>query len=130
MNFKTVQSMGYEDEFVKKYYEYQYPITEKARIKHLKAGFAFGLAQFTVYIVFAGLFYFGGLIIEGSFDDETGTYSVNPENIFIAIFAIFFGASHAGTALSLGPDIGKAAISATNVYRIIEYPSKINAVQQ
>ena len=44
LNFKTVQSMGYEAEFVKKYYDYQYPITEKARIKHLKAGFAFGLA--------------------------------------------------------------------------------------
>ena len=83
-----------------------------------------------MYIVFAGLFYFGGLIIEDSFDEDTGEYSINPEHVFIAIFAIFFGASHAGTAMSLGPDIGKAIISATNVYRIIEYPSKINAVQQ
>ena len=27
MNFKTVQSMGNEDKFLKKYHEYQYPIT-------------------------------------------------------------------------------------------------------
>jgi len=28
--------------------------------------------------------------------------------VFIAIFAIFFGAQQAGTAASQGPDIGKA----------------------
>lgn len=48
----------------------------------------------------------------------------------ITIFAILFGASQAGTAMSLGPDLGKAVIAATNVFRIIEYPSKINAIDQ
>lgn len=98
-------------------------------MRHCKAGFAFGLGQFTVYVVFAGCFFFGGMLIEDSYDEGTGTYSVNPEDIMLTIFAILFGASQAGTAMSLGPDIGKAVIAATNIFRIIEYPSKINAIE-
>lgn len=70
------------------------------------------------------------MLIEDSLDPLTGTYSVNPEDIMLTIFAILFGASQAGTAMSLGPDIGKAIIAATNVFRIIEFPSKINALEQ
>ena len=32
--------------------------------------------------------------------------------------------------MSLGPDIGKAIIAAANVFRVIEYPTKINALDQ
>jgi hypothetical protein len=31
--------------------------------------------------------------------------------------------------MSMGPDIGKAGIAADNIFRIIEYPSKINALE-
>lgn len=103
---------------------------EQASKRHARAGFAFGLGQFTVYVVFAACFYFGGLLIEYSYDEKTGKFSIDPEGIMIAIFAILFGASQAGTAMSLGPDIGKATIAATNVFRIIEYPTKINAIEQ
>ena len=61
-----------------------------------------------MYVIFAALFYFGGLLIDSNFDEEKKTYNLNPEEVFIAIFAIFFGASQAGTAMSMGPDIGKA----------------------
>ena len=61
-----------------------------------------------MYVIFAALFYFGGLLIDSNFDEESKTYNLNPEEVFIAIFAIFFGASQAGTAMSMGPDIGKA----------------------
>lgn len=47
----------------------------------------------------------------------------------IALFAIFFGASQAGTALSMGPDGAKAATAATKIFGIIEQPSKINAFE-
>lgn len=79
--------------------------------------------------MFAGCFFFGGILIENSYDETDGTYSVNPEGIMMTIFAILFGASQAGTAMSLGPDIGKATAAATNIFRIIEYPSKINALE-
>lgn len=32
--------------------------------------------------------------------------------------------------MSLGPDIGKAIIAAANVFRVLDYPSKINALEQ
>ena len=61
-----------------------------------------------IYSVFGALFYFGGLLIEKSYDEKTKTYGLNPENVFIALFAIFFGASQVGTAMGMGPDVAKA----------------------
>lgn len=114
---------------VNKYKEFHMPAVQAAIAKHYKAGIAFGLGQFALYVVFAACFFFGGILIEESFDETTNTFEVNPENIFMTIFAILFGASQAGTAMSLGPDIGKATVAAENVFRIIEYPSKINALE-
>ena len=45
------------------------------------------------------------------------------------MFAIFFGASYAGTSFSLGPDVTKAKTAAETIFKIIETPSKINAVE-
>jgi ATP-binding cassette subfamily B (MDR/TAP) protein 1 len=104
----------------------QYLLTCKG---HIKAGFAFGLSQCTIYLIFAAIFYGGSLIIRYSYDPVTNTYGVSSENIFIAMFAIFFGASQAGTSASLGPDVTKAKAAAEKIFKIIERPSKINAVE-
>ena len=40
-----------------------------------------------------------------------------------------FGASHAGSAQSFGPDMGKALAAAKRILKIIEYPSSINAME-
>lgn len=56
-------------------------------------------------------------------DGSTMTFSecsVDPKEIFIALFAIFFGANQAGMAMSMGPDIGKAQAAATKIFKIIE----------
>lgn len=55
--------------------------------------------------------------------------SIDSQNVFIALFAIFFGANQAGTAAAMGPDMGKAQISATKIFKIIEQPSEINAIK-
>lgn len=114
---------------IDKYKEFHLPAVQAAMMRHLKAGIGFGLSNFSLYTVFAGCFFFGGLLIEDSYDENTKTFSISPENIFMTIFAIIFGASQAGTAMSMGPDIGKATTAAENVFRIIEYPSKINALE-
>lgn len=85
------------------------------------------------------LFYFGGWLLQ---NDCTASYypfngeeveipvcSVNPKDVFTALFAIFFGANHAGLAMSLGPDIGKAQQAAQKIFKIIEHPSQINAIE-
>ena len=75
------------------------------------------------------MFYFGGVIIKNSFDEETGKPTLDPSDVFAALFAIMFGASQAGTAASMGPEMGKATSAAGNIFRIIEHPSEINAIQ-
>lgn len=104
------------------------PVFTLSKRAHLKTGFAFGLSQFSQYLVFAAMFWFGGLIIKNSIDEETGMPTINPEDIFIALFAIMFGASQAGTAQSFGPEMGKANAAAEKIFRIIEHPSPINAI--
>jgi ATP-binding cassette subfamily B (MDR/TAP) protein 1 len=75
------------------------------------------------------MFYFGGKIINDSIDETTGIPSEDPENVFIALFAIMFGASAAGSASSYGPEMGKAKAAAEKIFKIIEHPSSINAVE-
>lgn len=54
--------------------------------------------------------------------------SIDPEDIFLAMFAIIFAAFGAGQASSYGPDAQKAVKPAMNVFKVIETPTKINAV--
>ena len=54
------------------------------------------MSQFMTYMVMAACFFIGGLLIENSYDEATKTYSINPEDVFTTIFALLFGASHAG----------------------------------
>jgi ABC-type multidrug transport system fused ATPase/permease subunit len=77
----------------------------------------------------SAMFYGGGWVIENSIDPNTGIPSRNPENVFAALFSMMFGASHAGTAQAFGPDIGRALAAATRIFKIVEFPSRINAVK-
>jgi len=54
------------------------------------------------------MFFFGGKIIKDSVDEATGIPEIDPTDVFVAMFAIMFGASQAGGAASYGPDMGKA----------------------
>ena len=53
---------------------------------------------------------------------------LDPEDVMVAIMAVLFGASHGGTAAAFGPDMGKAAAAAKRVFKIIDYPSAIDAI--
>mmetsp|Transcript_6128 Transcript_6128/g.9832 ORF Transcript_6128/g.9832 Transcript_6128/m.9832 type:complete len:91 (-) Transcript_6128:994-1266(-) len=75
------------------------------------------------------MFYAGGKIILNHQNEETGELEVEPNNIFISIFAMFFAASQASVSQAFGPDIGKAAAAVKRIFTIMEHPSKINAVE-
>lgn len=75
------------------------------------------------------MFFFGGKIIKDSVDEATGIPEIDPTDVFVAMFAIMFGASQAGGAASYGPDMGKAQVAADTIFKIIEHPTKINAVE-
>ena len=89
------------------------------------------MSQFLNYVVFAALFYVGGLVIENNKDklNEDGSPKIDAESVFIALFSIFFAAFQAGQVSAMGPDIGKATAAAKRIFQIIETPSKINAVE-
>ena len=97
-NFKTVQSFGYQDIMVEQYNKLLIPAFTLTRSQHCKTGVAFGLSQMTTFFVMGAMLYGGGWVIENSIDPETGIPTKNPSDVFLAIFAMMFGASHAGTA--------------------------------
>ena len=54
-------------------------------------GLAYGFTQFAQFGGFAGMFWFAGWLMD-HYKDEDGNMTINPEYIFIAIFALMFGA--------------------------------------
>jgi hypothetical protein len=82
-----------------------------------------GLSQGATYFIFAAFFFFGGLILEADF------MTAKPGDIFSALFAMMFGAQHAGTAAAMGPDMAKANEASLRIFKIIEAKSKIDAVE-
>lgn len=57
-------------------------------------------------------------------DDPT----VTPDKFIVAVFAIIFGAFGAGQAASFGPDASKAVKAADKIFKVIDYPTQVNAI--
>lgn len=66
------------------------------------------------------MFYGAGKIIESNPE-------IKMDDIMIALMAIMFGASQAGSAAAFGPDMGKAMAAANRIFGIVETESAINA---
>jgi len=68
----------------------------------------------------SAMFYGGGVLLE--------TYwSMRMDHVMSALMAIMFGAMQAGNAVAFGPDMGKAKAAANRIFKIIDYPSSIDA---
>ena len=64
-----------------------------SKAAQIKAGFFFGLSQFTQFAVFGIMFWVGGKLITANSDiDHSGkmTFTIDPGDIFAALFAIMF----------------------------------------
>jgi len=130
-NFKTVQSFGNEEKLVEKYRELLEPANKTQVKNQLGLGVAYGFTQFAQFGGFAAMFYFSGVFIEAYTTigaDGKPKYGLQPDDVFIAIFALMFGATHAGTAAAFGPDNGKCSAAAKRIFSIQEAPSNIDAV--
>lgn len=130
INFRTVQSFGYEELIVKTYKDLlQSGSRQQTSSSFLKTGLAFGFAQITQFGGYALLLYSAGWVINQSYNEETQYYDVDPRDVFLAMFAIMMGSIHIGTATAFGPDIKKAFSAATRIFTILDTPSKIDAVE-
>lgn len=76
------------------------------------SGFFYGLAQFIMFIVIALIFYLGSIFVQNN--------GVQVENMFTAIFAIFFSAMTVGNNSHILPDMGECKISAANLFLIMD----------
>ena len=83
-----------------------------------------------MYIVMAAMFYTGGFLINKSIDEKTDKSTLRPFDVFTALFSIMMGAMNAGSAAAYGPDMGKAKAAASRIFKIVDYPSKINAMAE
>jgi hypothetical protein len=93
------------------------PAVQETNKNQIGMGLAYGLTQFAQFSGFAAMFWFGGWLIDYYTNDD-GTLGINPEYIFISIFALMFGAQHAGFAAAFGPDMGKCAAAAKRIFKI------------
>ena len=119
-NYKTIQSFGHNEVVIKTYEDLMRPVYESTLSAHVKTSMAFGLSQLGQYVVFGCMFFVGGKVVEN--------YGADPENVFIAMFAIMFGAQQLGGASAFGPDMGKAKGASERIFEIIDFPSSINAI--
>ncbi len=72
--------------------------------------------MFIQNVAFAVLFYAGTIFM-------LNDLGLSGRDVFIAVFAMLFGAMLAGQANSSGPDIGKAITAAIKIFKIIDTPS-------
>lgn len=101
INFKTVQSFGYEDLIVERYKQFLAPVYKMAIKGNIKMGFAYGFSQFMTFASISAMFWGGGFFMKQYENLQAG-------DVFAALFAIMFGAMHMGEAAAFGPDMGKA----------------------
>jgi ATP-binding cassette, subfamily B (MDR/TAP), member 1 len=117
-NYKTVASFGHEHILVDILREKLKTPVRQGSIKSHIAGIVFGYSNFVQNVGFAIVFMFGALFIRYT-DSE-------PEDTFIAIYAIMFAAWGVGQAQQFAPSAGKAAKAAMRIFSIIDEPSNIN----
>lgn len=90
------------------------------KLSHL-TGLCYGYSKFIENACIIIILYFATLIMHND-DDLDG------EKVFIAIFAMIWGAFGAGSASAYGPDAEKGKKAAMKIFKITDTPSQINAM--
>ena len=80
------------------------------------------MSQFLQQVTIGALYYASARLLYEYPD------SVDPTKMWIALFAMMFGAVSSGNATAFGPDINKAVTAATKIFLVTEYPSEIDVL--
>ena len=84
-------------------------------------GFIYGFTQFSQNTIFALLYYAGA-------EFQMIYSNINGMDLFIAIFAIFYGAAASGQANQFGPDVGKSVTAGERVFKALDLPTQIDPI--
>lgn len=103
--------MGYtlQEEIAREYAHLLLPEKKSQTKSSWIAGFFYGYSKFFENSVIGLMLYFGTLI-------QNKNDGIDPEQMFIAIFAIIWGAFGAGQASSYGPDVTKGKNAANKIF--------------
>lgn len=111
-NIRTVESFGYEDIVLRKYDQ---KLEEPMKIGIKKgnvSGLLFAVSQLIMFFVF-GLIFFLGTVFKR--DNNLGI-----DNVFTAIYAIFFSAMTVGNNSHFMPDIEEGKLAAARLFEVID----------
>ncbi|KAF2718515.1 ABC transporter [Polychaeton citri CBS 116435] len=108
---RTVVSLSREGHVWQLYHKQLHQAERDGMKSVLTSSFFFAFSQSTPYLIFALVFWYGGRLV------ATGEYG--PQQFFIALQAIIFGAQNAAAFFALSPDISKARIAGARLAEML-----------
>jgi ABC-type multidrug transport system fused ATPase/permease subunit len=122
-NFKTVASFGCDAMMVQKYTELMEKPFQDENASQAKYALGYGMGQLITNVVAGTMYYMSGVL-------AYHYPKFKPEDIWIALFTIMFGALSIGNATAFGPDVGKATQAAIKIFKVTDTPSSIDALDE
>lgn len=117
-NIETITAIGVQDVFMKRYEgELETPI-RNGRKTALIASIAFGISELLAQALWAVSFWAGSVFVRDGFCEFA--------DLMKAITGLLFGGMMLGQVTTFMPDIGKARVAATKVFRLLDRVSSID----
>jgi ATP-binding cassette subfamily B (MDR/TAP) protein 1 len=117
---RTVASFTMETRLVELYQDLmKVPTEKKLKVAHA-AGMGQAFGQASMFFVYAGVFYFGSLLVIAG--------SLTFDNMFKSMLLVLFAAFAMGQASTMAGDQGEARIAAKRLFRLIDQKSKIDGL--
>ncbi|KAH7697899.1 P-glycoprotein, partial [Aphelenchoides avenae] len=117
-NVRTVQALNKQRVFCDKFCE-NLVIPYRANMGQVY-GVVYGFAQSMTFVIYALGFWVGATFV----NDQ----SMEPTDVYRVFFAFAFCGQAVGQLTAFIPDVVKARIAASRLLRLIDYPSKIDAL--
>ena len=108
---RTVASFSREDYVWGLYHQQLYDAEKKGLRWVLVSSFWYAASQAVQYLIFALVFWYGGKLV------SSGEYG--PEQFFIVLTAVIFGAQSAAQFFGFAPDMSKARVAATRILQLV-----------
>jgi len=111
-NRSTVASLNQGFFFVEMYMEALEGPVDSAKKSGAVAGLAFGIAELTMFLVWATTFYYGSLLV--------GRGEITFIDAMKSVSALLFGAVTMGNTFAMMPDASTARSAAINVFKLVD----------
>lgn len=121
-HYKTVSAMASEDTIVQSYSDNLEGAVKEHRSLSILTGFFYGMSQFMTSFTFGGLFFISNWLM------RPDVACLDPMNAQRSMWSILFGAFSAVQAAQFGPDLAAGMAAAEKIFKMINTPSKIDAL--